>query len=523
MNFNYLNIKNIYNKFVKIRGGQGENKNIQNNEELIQSQSRQQDALVNEPNIQGKESILNEPQNNSNSDAQSEINKESQIIPEETNNETSSDSAPPSESLREYSRDENKGAETTQESSQQEPTQQEPTQQEPTQQEPSEVQEIQQNAETTKESSQNQDFNQPAETSEDPNQQLTTEEQPEFKNDSTELPPVIPMLIPENQNEPYYDSIPYKSKSKTYNYLNRDNLKTSFSGLTDRNTNPYTIYLCTYTMILDQYLPFYQYMLINKDNTSYQFPSFEFTLPLHPVNPDVANTMNENENQTPDDDLFSGAYETELKKYYGEETIPTFKGFVENKNIIYVILEENNATLLDTYKSTFKPAILHEIINLRKIGNVAIDESVSNLFKNYEYIASIYDETDKVVEYPYLLYLCQGTEGAYNNVEENADNMELFIPNKILHSALGYCYLFTSKMLNESATNTKRFVVFIENALYILNRAIPTTEYHLYDNVEIEEDKDDPDCRNYQYSSVYFWEGDTQLWAVYSSKYLFAI
>jgi len=265
-------------------------------------------------------------------------------------------------------------------------------------------------------------------------------------------------------------------------------------------------------------------MLINKDNTSYQFPSFEFTLPLHPVNPDVANTMNENENQTPDDDLFSGAYETELKKYYGEENIPTFKGFVENENIIYVILEEKNATLLDTYKSTFKPAILHEIINLRKIGNVAIDESVSNLFKNYEYIASIYDETDKVVEYPYLLYLCQGTEGAYTNVEENADNTELFIPNKILHSALGYCYLFTSKMLNESATNTKRFVVFIENALYILNRAIPTTEYHLYDNAEIEEeDKDDPDCRNYQYSSVYFWEGDTQLWAVYSSKYLFAI
>jgi len=332
------------------------------------------------------------------------------------------------------------------------------------------------------------------------------------------------MLIPENQSEPYYDSIPYKSKSKTYNYLNRDNLKTSFSGLTDRNTNPYTIYLCTYTMILDQYLPFYQYMLINKDNTSYQFPSFEFTLPLHPVNPDVANTMNENENQTPDDDLFSGAYETELKKYYGEENIPTFKGFVENENIIYVILEEKNATLLDTYKSTFKPAILHEIINLRKIGNVAIDESVSNLFKNYEYIASIYDETDKVVEYPYLLYLCQGTEGAYTNVEENADNTELFIPNKILHSALGYCYLFTSKMLNESATNTKRFVVFIENALYILNRAIPTTEYHLYDNAEIEEeDKDDLDCRNYQYSSVYFWEGDTQLWAVYSSKYLFAI
>jgi hypothetical protein len=91
--------------------------------------------------------------------------------------------------------------------------------------------------------------------------------------------------------------------------------------------------------------------------------------------------------------------------------------FVENENIIYVILEEKNATLLDTYKSTFKPAILHEIINLRKIGNVAIDESVSNLFKNYEYIASIYDETDKVVEYPYLLYLCQGTEGAYTNVE----------------------------------------------------------------------------------------------------------
>ena len=347
--------------------------------------------------------------------------------------------------------------------------------------------------------------------------QETTQEEP---SQPTEIPPVIPAFIPNNQNEPYYDSVPYKANQKTYNYLNRDNLKTTFSGLTERNTNPYTIYLCSYTMILNQYLPYFQYWLINIDNTSYKFPSFEFTLPLHPVNPENADALNENENQTPDDELFSNAYQTELNKYYGEN-IPTFKGFIENENIIYVILEEKDNTLLDTYKSAFKPAILHETLNLRKICNVVIDESVSNLFK-YEYIATIYDETDKVVEYPYLLYLCQGSQGAYINVE-SVENTEVFIPNKILHDSLGYCYMFTSKMLNEGASNTKRFVVFIENALYILNKSIASSEYHLFDNAEIEEDKDDPDCRNYQYSSVYFWEGNIQLWALYSSKYIIAI
>jgi hypothetical protein len=84
---------------------------------------------------------------------------------------------------------------------------------------------------------------------------------------------------------------------------------------------------------------------------------------------------------------------------------------------------------------------------LRKISNIDIDVSVFNLFK-YDYIADIYDENERIVDYPYLLYLCQGTEGSYSNLEKT-ENEEIFIPNKILHSAFGYCYLFTSKLYDE--------------------------------------------------------------------------
>jgi hypothetical protein len=559
MNFNYSTITNLYNKIVKkIRGGEGEN--INNQEPAIdenqQSQPITEDALVNDQDNQQLESqsqlpeyTFDESQNGpSQTQTPSNINSSQTQTPSNIN---SSQTQTPynidsSQTQTPYNIDSSQTQTPYNIDSSQTQTPSNiddlpvipdqinseiPVESEESQ---SNVNSGEANDELNSEASNMQDTNNiltpasqfdstPA-SEEESNTQEINEEPPEsesaYTSQSTEIPPVIPAFIPNNQTEPYYDSVPYKANQKTYNYLNRDNLKTTFSGLTERNTNPYTIYLCSYTMILNQYLPYFQYWLINIDNTSYKFPSFEFTLPLHPVNPENVDSMNENENQTPDDELFSNAYQTELNKYYGEN-IPTFKGFIENENIIYVILEEKDNILLDTYKSAFKPAILHETLNLRKICNVVIDESVTNLFK-YEYIATIYDETDKVVEYPYLLYLCQGSQGAYINVE-SVENTEVFIPNKILHGSLGYCYMLTSKMLNEGASNTKRFVVFIENTLYILNKSIASSEYHLFDNADIEEDKEDPDCRNYQYSSVYFWEGNIQLWALYSSKYITAI
>jgi hypothetical protein len=516
MNFNYFNVKKLYDKFVKkIKGGQSENVNkeqlndspiisetpnvITNNEGSVDSNTNsatsvditnsqneplQQETLVNDSEPRIEESDYNIQEEN-----QTQVSSNEPMTERPETSELSNE--PTEETAGNEPTEETAGNERTEETAGNEPT------------------EKTENLNPESESFENSNVETPA-------SQFDMTENTSDQNQSTEILPVIPAIIPNNQNEPYYDSIPYTSKNKTYNYLNRDNLKTTFSGLTERNTNPYTIYLCTYTIILNQYLPFFQYWLINSNNTSYTFPSFEFTLPLHPVNPEIANEFNENENQSSDEDLFTNAYESELKKYYGEN-IPNFKGFVENENVIYIIFEENNHVLLDEYKATFKPAILHEIINLRKICNVNIDESVSALFK-HEYIADIYDENEKIVEYPYLLYLCQGTEGVYSNLK-NAENVEVFIPNKILHSSLGYCYLFTSKLLDESETTTKRFVVFIENTLYILNKSVSPNNYHLFDNAEIEENKDDPDCRNYQYSSIYFWEGNTQLWALYSLKY----
>jgi hypothetical protein len=90
MNFNYLNIKNIYNKFVKkIRGG---DTNIQNNNEQISQPPIQEEALVNEPDVQSQESS----QNNGETDAQPEFNNETQNV-EGTNNETDSVLTPASQ------------------------------------------------------------------------------------------------------------------------------------------------------------------------------------------------------------------------------------------------------------------------------------------------------------------------------------------------------------------------------------------------------------------------------------------
>lgn len=546
MNFNYFNVKNLYNKFVKkIRGGQQNNIN-KTNITTTNTPEINESVSINEPiadnsqfptpvvdvdqytNLPSQEeTLVNDSQNGfQNPTFEETLSQQVDVDnsgahetqPSENSGNEFSEPVPDAEPEPESTLQTRDSTTLVTPSSQFDAEESLPidstntTQDESTyQSETSDDAEPESNAESTTLVTPSSQFDADESLPVETEYAETNTESTEATDESTHSGIIIPELIPNIQNEPYYDSIPYHANNKTYNYLNRDNLKTTFTGLTDRNTNPYTIYLCAYTMILNQYLPFYQYWLINRDSF-YQFPSFEFVLPLHPMNPEIAN-----DNQMPDDDLFSSAYETELKKYYGEN-IPKFKGFVENGNTIYVILEENNTPLLDEYKSVFKPAVLHEMLNLRKICNVDIHESACNLFK-YEYIADIYDETDKVVEYPYLLYLCEGTEGSYSNLE-NIENVEVFIPNRILHSALGYCYLFTSKMLNESASNTKRFVVFIENTLYILNKSVTTMDYHLFDNADIDENPSDPDSRNYQYSSIYFWEGNTQLWALYSSKYL---
>ena len=165
-----------------------------------------------------------------------------------------------------------------------------------------------------------------------------------------------------------------------YYYYPIENLNKDFSHIKKGNT----IHICLYSVTLSDYKPFIQYLLFKHSSSDnlLSFPFFTFK----------------------GIDLESQCHK-KIKEITDEDHV--IKGFVNQKDNTYIIvsLPDNSCALQHlTEKSNWWFALLHEIINERKILYFPIHQSVTNLFYYNSNLLYLLDENNIPYEAPLGLY-----------------------------------------------------------------------------------------------------------------------
>lgn len=145
------------------------------------------------------------------------------------------------------------------------------------------------------------------------------------------------------------------------------------------------IHLCIFNIIeQSQSEPFILYLL-NKDVNSniLYFPHF-----------------NTREN------IYTQATEHNKELFKEWNILPTFKGQTEDDNNVYLFYEVKHNYILENlyYKDIWWWVAIFEIVNIRKILNFHIHNSVFELFYNNSLLMSLFDEKNNKIESPYIGY-----------------------------------------------------------------------------------------------------------------------
>jgi hypothetical protein len=195
-----------------------------------------------------------------------------------------------------------------------------------------------------------------------------------------------------------------------------------------------------------------------------------------------------------------------------------YRGFLEVPNdAIYVMFD---CTYL---KMELNPdqlwGILDEIVNEKHIYKTPIDIDICNMIQEHEFIAYIKDSTGNRINMPCCLYLCAKIDGKYQNVyhagtEEEHLKQKSIADAKIDHAVFGHSFLFSTDPIDPTnqTLKLKRYSVFIDNALYILN--IDTNIKSLDFFAEEEDDLDESHKSVRDYNCIYFFDEGLQLWCV---------
>ena len=191
-----------------------------------------------------------------------------------------------------------------------------------------------------------------------------------------------------------------------------------------------------------------------------------------------------------------------------EIALENYKGYLKLKNNTYIAVFD--CTNLDIENdSEFQSiwAILDEITNKKRILDLAVSENMSNLF--YENPLMMYiTNSSNAVEIPLSVYICQSNNNRYNNLhyaEENNQKTESLINQRVIHSIFGSTYLFTTEPIEyNNLSNIKRFALFSNSVIYLLNKDIPIEEYK---SQQINE-----------YTSICFYEDNSEFWSIKDSN-----
>jgi len=165
---------------------------------------------------------------------------------------------------------------------------------------------------------------------------------------------------------------------------------------------------------------------------------------------------------------------------------------------------------------------LDEVIYKNEANGVAIDESVYKVFYEHAFLCHIKENLGNGAKQanthiPVTMYMCSKDEaGNLSNVyyREEDKNSYSLLTDTIEHPFFGPVYLFTTEPIDTTRkSGLKRFSVFIDDALYIMNKD-EDVSHHIPGPKE-DEDDTQPITKTYvDYSAVRYYEGDLKVWAV---------
>ena len=224
-----------------------------------------------------------------------------------------------------------------------------------------------------------------------------------------------------------------------------------------------------------------------------------------------------------DVDDFADHVKSAYRTFMDDTNDVNYRGFVEtpiqtNTWITAVV------QCTDLEKTNHTWVTLDEIINKKEMNGVAIHETVSTLFQKNPFLKHIRERTTQglgpCAPVPITMYMCSTNDaGDLHNAyyAENETNVYSLLPDTTDHPFFGDVYLFTTFSLDASKkAGLKRFSVFVDDALYIMNKGENITQYMTKDTtIGANEDDNSPKKTMEDYSAIRFYNDDSeQVWAV---------
>jgi hypothetical protein len=190
---------------------------------------------------------------------------------------------------------------------------------------------------------------------------------------------------------------------------------------------------------------------------------------ISPVDDSDEDEDSEDENNISEiDQEFIRQFSEFAKDKLGDEFDITnrYKGFLEDENNnIYIFLELENQTQIKD-NTTYKSAILDEIINTNAILNHPIDKPIVSLFQKYEFIQNLRTTENIRVQFPKIAYICNQNENGLvqNMFIDNDSPSNILIYPTINYNDYGDIYTFSAIPITvENIDNIRRYACFIEN------------------------------------------------------------
>jgi hypothetical protein len=320
--------------------------------------------------------------------------------------------------------------------------------------------------------------------------------------------PVIEKTITEEKTEPKND----------YKYLDNDILSKEFCLDREREIlemKKYTISLCFFNINEELKTPFLEFLFDNQTG--------EFSFPKKELQMDVLANLYRKENErkinientTPFqkmNSLTSEDYddETEIETMCDEVEMEFFNqcskfaqeivfltddvlkqrylGFIEKDDILYVVFDVTNITILENIhnnnKNGYFVGIIDEIINRKRIFETPIDQKIIDLFESSPLLKNIYDYNNKEIIVPKLVYLCvdENFETEPELKSENNNNTVIEEKPVIIETNNNY--------IQEKSDIVQTKSPFVENKLENkLENKVETNENEVSDTIEVIEKK----------------------------------
>lgn len=168
----------------------------------------------------------------------------------------------------------------------------------------------------------------------------------------------------------------------------------------------------------------------------------------------------------------------------------SYKGFVEQDGIIYVLFENKEKTIINEEQQCVW-SVLDEILIKKSVLQVPVQDLVYKLFSENVRLAHI-TRDDQPVDIPLIVYPVDKENGIYENVyygnETNQETYLITLPRET--DEFGHIFTFTSEILpsNQDIENIKRMVIFSKDALYVLTNPTKTL-FEKYPIISFKEDE----------------------------------